>query len=108
RFYEHSMKMWENLSHDLNYNVMFSQRGVLALAHSPAQIDDFARRGNAMRHLGVDAELMNVAAIKKLMPGIDESASARFPIVGGLIQRRAGTARHDAVAWGYARGADRR
>ncbi|WP_274628476.1 sarcosine oxidase subunit beta family protein [Arvimicrobium flavum] len=108
RFYEHSMKMWEELSHDLNYNVMFSQRGVLALGHSPGQIDEFARRGNAMRHLGVDAELMDVAAIKKLMPGIDETASARFPIVGGLMQRRAGTARHDAVAWGYARAADRR
>ncbi len=58
RFYEHSMKMWENLSHDLNYNVMFSQRGCLNLAHTPAQFDDYARRGNAMRHLGVDAELM--------------------------------------------------
>jgi sarcosine oxidase subunit beta len=108
RFYEHSMKMWENLSHDLNYNVMFSQRGVLNLGHSPGQMDEFARRGNAMRHLGADAELLDVAEIKRLIPGIDDSASARFPIMGGLMQRRAGTARHDAVAWGYARGADRR
>ncbi|MER9406812.1 sarcosine oxidase subunit beta [Mesorhizobium caraganae] len=108
RFYEHSMKMWENLSHDLNYNVMFSQRGCLNLAHTPAQFDDYARRGNAMRHLGVDAELMSTAEIKRLVPALDVSASARFPIVGGLMQPRAGTARHDAVAWGYARGADRR
>lgn len=108
RFYEHSMKMWENLSHDLNYNVMFSQRGVLNLGHSPAQLDDFARRGNAMRHLGADAELMTPQQIKQLMPAVDISGSARFPILGGLIQKRAGTARHDAVAWGYARGADRR
>jgi sarcosine oxidase subunit beta len=108
RFYEHSMKLWENLSHDLNYNVMFSQRGVLNLAHTPAQLDDFARRGNAMRHQGVDAELMTPAEIKELIPAIDISAGARFPIHGGLMQPRAGTARHDAVAWGYARGADRR
>ncbi|TIM33389.1 MAG: sarcosine oxidase subunit beta family protein, partial [Mesorhizobium sp.] len=108
RFYEHSMKLWENLSHDLNYNVMFSQRGCLNLAHTPAQLDDFARRGNAMRHLGVDAGLMTTAEIARLVPALDVSATARFPIVGGLMQRRAGTARHDAVAWGYARGADRR
>lgn len=108
RFYEHSMKMWENLSHELNYNVMFSQRGCLNLAHTPAQFDDYARRGNAMRHLGVDAELMSTAEIARLVPALDMSSSARFPIVGGLMQPRAGTARHDAVAWGYARGADRR
>ncbi|RUZ73588.1 sarcosine oxidase subunit beta [Mesorhizobium sp. M7A.F.Ca.US.006.01.1.1] len=108
RFYEHSMKLWENLSHELNYNVMFSQRGCLNLAHTPAQFDDYARRGNAMRHLGVDAELMTKAQIKRLIPALDISESARFPVVGGLMQRRAGTARHDAVAWGYARGADRR
>lgn len=108
RFYEHSMKMWENLSHDLNYNVMFSQRGVLNLGHSPAQLDDYARRGNAMRHLDADSELLTPAQIKRLMPAIDISSSARFPILGGLMQWRAGTARHDAVAWGYARGADRR
>lgn len=108
RFYEHSMKMWENLSHDLNYNVMFSQRGVLNLAHTPAQLDDYARRGNAMRHLATDAELMTPAEISRLMPALDLSRSARFPVIGGLMQRRAGTARHDAVAWGYARGADRR
>jgi sarcosine oxidase subunit beta len=108
RFYEHSMRLWENLSHDLNYNVMFSQRGVLNLAHTPAQLDDYARRGNAMRHHGGDAELLSPDQIARLYPGLDVSASARFPVVGGLLQPKAGTARHDAVAWGYARGADRR
>jgi heterotetrameric sarcosine oxidase beta subunit len=108
RFYEHSMKLWENLSQDLNYNVMFSQRGVLNLAHTPAQLDDFARRGNAMRHCGVDAELLSPQAIARFVPALDLNPGGRFPVVGGLIQRRAGTARHDAVAWGYARGADRR
>jgi len=108
RFYEHSMKLWEGLSQDLNYNVMFSQRGCLNLAHTPAQLDDYARRGNAMRHLGVDAELMTPAEISRLIPALDMSDTARFPVYGGLMQPRAGTARHDAVAWGYARGADRR
>jgi sarcosine oxidase subunit beta len=108
RFYEHSMRLWENLSHDLNYNVMFSQRGILNLAHTPAQFDDYARRGNAMRHGGGDAELLDPDQIARLYPGLDVSASARFPVVGGLLQPKAGTARHDAVAWGYARGADRR
>ena len=108
-FYEHSMKLWENLSHDLNYNVMFSQRGCLNLANSPSQLDDFARRGNAMRHAGIDAELMTPAQIKSFIPALDLNiGNGRFPVYGGLIQRRAGTARHDAVAWGYARSADRR
>jgi len=108
RFYEHSMDLWENLSHDLNYNVMFSQRGCLNLAHTPGQLDEYIRRGNALRHSGIDSELMSVAQIKKLVPALDTSGSARFPILGGVMQWSAGTARHDAVAWGYARGADRR
>ncbi len=108
RFYEHSLKLWENLSHDLNYNVMFSQRGMLNLAHTPGQADDFIRRGNAMRHEGVDAEWLTPAAIARMVPGLAIGGSARFPVVGGLLQPRGGTARHDAVAWGYARGADRR
>ncbi|WP_442583328.1 sarcosine oxidase subunit beta family protein [Mesorhizobium sp. ASY16-5R] len=108
RFYEHSMKLWENLSHDLNYNVMFSQRGILNLAHTPGQLDDYARRGNAMLHEGGDAELLSPDQIAQLYPGLDVSPKARFPVVGGLLQPRAGSARHDAVAWGYARGADRR
>ena len=107
RFYEFSMDLWENLSHELNYNVMLSQRGCLNLAHTPAQLDDYARRGNALRHEGIDSELMTPAEIAREVPILDMSRSARFPILGGLMQRSAGTARHDAVAWGYARGADR-
>ena len=107
-FYEHGLKLWEGLSQDLNFNVMFSQRGVLNLAHTPSQMDAFARRGNAMRLCGVDAELMDRDAVAAMVPGLDVSPNARFPIAGGLMQRRGGTARHDAVAWGYARGADQR
>ena len=105
RFYEMSMKLWEGLSHELNYNVMFSQRGVLNLAHTPSQLDSYARRGNAMRLNGIDAELLGCEEIAKLAPDLDLSATARFPIVGGLFQPRGGTIRHDAVAWGYARAA---
>ena len=107
RFYEHSMKLWEGLSQDLNYNVMFSQRGVLNLAHTPNQMDSFARRGNAMRLNGIDAELLDRDAVAKFVPGLDMSRNTRFPIEGGLLQPRGGTARHDAVAWGFAYGADR-
>ena len=105
--YEHSMKLWEGLSADLNFNVMFSQRGVLNLAHTDGQLETAARRGNAMRLNGIDAELLDRAAVKKMVPLLDCSPDARFPVVGGLLQSRGGTARHDAVAWGYARGADR-
>ena len=107
-FYEHGLKLWEGLAQDLNYNVMFSQRGVINLAHSPGQMDAYARRGNSMRLNGIDAELLSPEEIGKMAPGLDLSQNARFPIAGGLIQRRGGTARHDAVAWGYARGADMR
>lgn len=105
-FYEHSLKLWENLSQELNYNVMFSQRGVLNLAHSKAQMDAYARRGNAMRLNGIDAELLNREDVQRFVPELDFSEHARFPIWGGLLQPRGGTARHDAVAWGFARGAD--
>jgi sarcosine oxidase, subunit beta len=105
-FYEWSLKLWEGLSQSLNYNVMFSPRGVLNLANNPSQLDQFARRGNAMRLNGIDAELLKPEEIAKLCPGLDLSAKARFPVVGGLLQKRGGTARHDAVAWGYARAAD--
>ncbi|WP_299391796.1 sarcosine oxidase subunit beta family protein [Pelagibius sp.] len=108
RFYEHSMRLWEGLSQDLNYNVMFSQRGVLNLAHTPGQMDSYAQRGNAMRLHGIDAELLGREEVAKFVPGLDMSRSARFPIEGGLLQPRGGTARHDAVAWGYAYGADSR
>jgi len=104
-FYEHSLKLWEGLSEDLNYNVMFSQRGVLNLAHSDAQMDAAARRGNAMRLNGIDAELLDREQVRAMVPYLDFSEHARFPIFGGLLQRRGGTARHDAVAWGFARGA---
>jgi sarcosine oxidase subunit beta len=107
-FYEVSLKLWEGLSQDLNYNVMFSQRGVLNLAHSDAQLDQQARRGNAMRLNGIDAELLTLNQVRKVAPLIDTSPGARFPVMGGLLQPRGGTARHDAVAWGYARAADAR
>jgi heterotetrameric sarcosine oxidase beta subunit len=106
-FYELSMKLWEGLEQDFNYNAMVSQRGVLNLYHSDAQRDAYARRGNAMRLHGVDAELLDRAAVKRMVPYLDFE-NARFPIQGGLLQRRGGTARHDAVVWGYARGADMR
>jgi sarcosine oxidase subunit beta len=106
-FYEWSMKLWEGLEQDLNYNTMVSQRGVLNLYHSDPQRDAFARRGNAMRLHGVDAELLDREGVRRLAPYLDFD-DARFPIQGGLLQRRGGTARHDAVVWGYARAADRR
>ena len=105
-FFEHSLKLWEGLSHELNYNVMLSQRGQLVLAHGPGQLDVLARKGNTMRLNGIDAELLEREDVQKLVPFLDYSAQSRFPIYGGLYQARAGTVRHDAVAWGYARGAD--
>jgi sarcosine oxidase subunit beta len=105
-FFEFSLKLWEGLSHELNFNVMLSQRGQIVLAHSPAQMDALARRGNIMRLNGIDAELLERAELRRLLPYLDYSAAARFPILGGLLQGRAGTVRHDAVAWGYARAAD--
>ncbi|MDR3461846.1 MAG: sarcosine oxidase subunit beta family protein [Beijerinckiaceae bacterium] len=104
-FYELSMKLWEGLEQDFNFNAMVSQRGVLNLFHSDAQRDSYTRRGNAMRLHGVDADLLDRRAVQSLYPFLD-FANARFPIQGGLLQRRGGTVRHDAVAWGYARGAN--
>jgi methylglutamate dehydrogenase subunit A len=106
-FYEWSMKLWEGLEQDLNYNAMVSQRGVLNLYHSDAQRDAYVRRGNAMRMHGVDAELLDARAVRGMLPFLDFD-NARFPIHGGLLQRRGGTARHDAVVWGYARSASAR
>jgi sarcosine oxidase subunit beta len=106
-FYEWSMKLWEGLEDDLNYNAMVSQRGVLNLYHSDAQRDAYARRGNAMRLHGVDAELLDLEQVREMAPFLNFD-HARFPIRGGLLQRRGGTARHDAVAWGYARSASDR
>jgi methylglutamate dehydrogenase subunit A len=106
-FYELSMKLWEGLEQDFNFNAMVSQRGVLNLCHTDAQRDAFARRGNAMHLDGVDAELLDRESVREMYPFFDYE-NARFPIKGGLLQRRGGTVRHDAVAWGYARGADLR
>jgi methylglutamate dehydrogenase subunit A len=103
-FYETSLKLWEGLEQALNFNAMVSQRGVLNLYHSDAQRDAYARRGNAMRLEGIDAELLDADAVAKLVPQLDFE-NARFPIKGGLLQRRGGTVRHDAVAWGFARAA---
>tara|TARA_B100001540_G_scaffold314306_1_gene338973 strand:+ start:814 stop:2064 length:1251 start_codon:yes stop_codon:yes gene_type:complete len=104
-FYELSMKLWENLEQDFNYNAMISQRGILNLFHSDPQRDGFVRRGNAMILAGADAELLDTEDLKKICPFLDFD-NARFPIKGGLAQKRGGTVRHDAVAWGYARGAN--
>jgi methylglutamate dehydrogenase subunit A len=106
-FYSHSLKLWEGLEQELNYNVMMSQRGLLNLCHSDGQFDAFARRGNAMRMQGDDAELLTRDEVRAGWPFLNFD-DLRFPIYGGLLQRRAGTARHDAVAWGFARGADAR
>ena len=106
-FYELSMKLWEGLEQDFNYNAMVSQRGIINLFHSDSQRDAYVRRGNAMLMAGADAELLDTEGVRRLCPFLDFD-NARFPIRGGLQQKRGGTARHDAVAWGYARGADSR
>ncbi|TLY86611.1 MAG: sarcosine oxidase subunit beta family protein [Gammaproteobacteria bacterium] len=104
RFYEHSLKLWEGLERALNFNAMVSQRGTLNLFHSEAQRDLFTRRANMMRLLGVDAEALSREAVKELVPLVDLD-NGRYPVLGGFLQRRGGTVRHDAVAWGYARAA---
>ncbi|MDA9613338.1 sarcosine oxidase subunit beta family protein [Paracoccaceae bacterium] len=106
-FYEYSLKLWEGLEQDFNYNAMVSQRGQLVLFHNDGQRDAMRRMGNIMRLHGADAEMLDVDGVRDLYPFLNFN-NARFPIHGGLYQRRAGTVRHDAVAWGYARGADRK
>lgn len=106
-FYSHSLKLWEGLENDLNYNVMHSQRGVINLFHSDGQRDAAARRGNMMISQGDDAILLDREGVRKLVPYLDYD-NVRFPIYGALYHPRGGTARHDAVAWGFARGADQR
>jgi sarcosine oxidase, subunit beta len=106
--YEKSMQLWEGLAQDLNYNVMFSQRGVLNLGHTLQDMRDIRRRVGANRLNGVDSEILDTAQVKAMVPIIDTSSTARFPILGASLQRRGGTARHDAVAWGFARAADAR
>ncbi|KMK66476.1 sarcosine oxidase subunit beta family protein [Puniceibacterium sp. IMCC21224] len=106
-FYSHSLKLWEGLEQDLNYNVMHSQRGLINLFHSDGQRDAFVRRGNSMITQGDDAVLLDREGVRRHLPYLDFD-NGRFPIYGGLLHPRGGTARHDAVAWGYARGADQR
>ncbi|MBC8037349.1 MAG: sarcosine oxidase subunit beta family protein [Rhizobiales bacterium] len=106
QFFEHSLKLWEGLSHELNFNCMVSHRGQIVLAVNPVQLDTLARKGNIMRLNGIDAELLDRGEVMKLLPYLDYSNEARWKICGALLQRRAGTARHDAVAWGYARAAN--
>jgi sarcosine oxidase subunit beta len=105
--YEKSMQLWEGLSQDLNYNVMFSQRGVYNLGHTLQDMRDIERRVNANRLNGIDAEVVTARQIEQSIPLINTSPSARYPILGASLQRRAGVARHDAVAWGFARAADK-
>jgi methylglutamate dehydrogenase subunit A len=107
RFYEKSLQLWEGLEQDLNYNVMMSQRGVLNLFHSDAEQDSAVRRGNSMRLQGVDAVLLDRDGVRAMLP-MAAMDNPMFPILGGLLQPRGGTARHDAVIWGFARAADRR
>ena len=102
--YEHALKLWERLSQELNYNVMFSPRGLLHLAHNVHDMQEIGRRGNAIRLNGIDSEFLTPAQVKEMVPFIN--LQCRYPVMGALLQRRGGTARHDAVAWGYARAAD--
>lgn len=108
RLYDLSVRLWEGLSQELNYNLMFSQRGVVVLAHSGQELAALARRTNALRLNGVDFEMLTPAQVAKWIPVLNTSSTARFPLRGGAVQRRGGIARHDALAWGYARAADAR
>jgi sarcosine oxidase subunit beta len=104
--YEKSLQLWEGLSQELNFNVMFSQRGVMNLGHSLQDMRDIYRRSNANRLNGIDSEILNPAQIKAMVPAMNVSANARYPVLGASFQARGGVARHDAVAWGFARAAD--
>ena len=106
-FYSHSLKLWENMEQELNYNTMMSQRGIINLFHSDGQRDAFAKRGNMMISQGDDAVMLGRDEIREMLPYISYD-NPRFPVYGGLYHPRGGTARHDAVAWGFARGADQR
>ncbi|GAC1669719.1 MAG: sarcosine oxidase subunit beta [Steroidobacteraceae bacterium] len=105
RLYDFSLKLYEGLSQELNFNIMLSQRGLILLAHSRHDLDAMSRWANAMRMNGIEAELLTRSQVAELAPALDLSPRARLPVLGGFAQRRAGTARHDAVAWGYARAA---
>jgi sarcosine oxidase subunit beta len=105
RLYDFSLKLYEGLSKDLNFNIMLSQRGLVMLAHSRHDLDSMSRWANAMRMNGIQAEILSREEVGEMAPALDLSPQARMPVLGGFAQRRAGTARHDAVAWGYARAA---
>jgi len=105
RLYDFSVQLYEGLARALNFNIMFSQRGLITTAHSRHDLDSISRWANAMHFNGIDAEMLTTAQVREHAPRLNFAATARFPILGGFLQRRAGTARHDAVAWGYARGA---
>ena len=104
--YEHALKLWEGMSQELNYNVMFSQRGVMNVAHNLHDVRELKRRWHANRLNDIDCEWLNTTQVKEFCPIINTSPNIRYPVMGATLQRRGGTARHDAVAWGYARGAD--
>ena len=104
--YDHALKIWENLSQELNFNVMFSQRGVMNLAHNQHDVRELKRRTHANRLNGIDCEWLETKQVKEFCPIINCSPNIRYPVMGSTLQKRAGTARHDAVAWGYARSAD--
>ena len=104
--YDHALKMWEGLSQELNYNVMFSQRGVMMLAHNIHDVQVFKRHVHANRINGVDNEWLTPEQAKEFCPPLNIERNMRYPVLGAALQRRGGTARHDAVAWGYARAAD--
>ncbi|MBV8876259.1 MAG: sarcosine oxidase subunit beta family protein [Gammaproteobacteria bacterium] len=106
RLYDFALKLYEGLSRELNFNIMLSQRGHIMLAHSRHDLESIARWANAMHMNGIQAELLNREQVGELIPALDMSPQARYPVLGGFMQRRGGTARHDAVAWGYARAAD--
>jgi sarcosine oxidase subunit beta len=106
--YAHALRLWDRLSQELNFNVMYSRRGVLALAHSEHELKEIARRHHANRLNGVDLEFLTPDQCKAFCPILNVSPDIRHPVLGGSLQRKAGTARHDAVAWGYARAADAR
>jgi sarcosine oxidase subunit beta len=107
RLYDFALKLYEGLSEDLNYNVMFSQRGLVTVTHSRHELEQASRWVGAMQSNGIDVDMISVDEIKRRIPILDTSPNRRFPIWGGFFQKRAGTARHDAVVWGYARAADR-
>jgi len=106
--YEHSLTLWESLEETLSFDMQFSQRGVLNLAHDLSDVRSSVRRVEANRLNGVDAEWLDADDVKAFAPIVNISPDVRYPVLGGTLQRRGGVARHDKVAWGYARGADRR